>query len=251
MIILFSLPTLIHLIIKILLGVPLSQITNLNNHRRLHTGERPFVCIENDCGRSFAQVTNLNNHMKTHHKVQQYVCNQCPSRFVQVSQLNAHLATHDSAAAPLLVCPHCPDKQVYKQQTQLQQHMRQHGVTFPYDCGQCEEKFLSVVHLDKHRKMHAEFRYKCTMCSSSFNLEGLLKKHIQRHIDGRYLTCPVEGCEEGFTIKNQLTRHMQTHHSIENCTQRISVKRFVQTFKLMLLLFLVTVIKCIFKLFPD
>lgn len=73
--------------------------------------------------------------------------------------------------------------------------------------------------------MHEEFRYKCTMCSSSFNQEGLLKKHIQRHIDGRYLTCPVEGCNEGFTIKNQLTRHMQTHHSIKNCTQRISVKR--------------------------
>lgn len=37
-------------------GKAFTQITNLNNHRRLHTGERPFVCIEQDCGRSFAQV---------------------------------------------------------------------------------------------------------------------------------------------------------------------------------------------------
>lgn len=46
--------------------------------------QRPFVCIEANCGRSFAQVTNLNNHMKTHHKIQQYVCNQCPKKFTQV-----------------------------------------------------------------------------------------------------------------------------------------------------------------------
>lgn len=94
-------------------GKAFTQVTNLNNHTRLHTGEvsfrknaiwlvgwlpilfvvqqksflflqRPFVCIEANCGRSFAQVTNLNNHMKTHHKIQQYVCNQCPKKFTQV-----------------------------------------------------------------------------------------------------------------------------------------------------------------------
>lgn len=55
--------------------------------------QRPFVCIEANCGRSFAQVTNLNNHMKTHHKIQQYVCNQCPKKFTQVRQSVLILST--------------------------------------------------------------------------------------------------------------------------------------------------------------
>lgn len=40
------------------------------NHRRLHTGERPFVCIEPECGRSFAQVSNISiftEFLHTHH----------------------------------------------------------------------------------------------------------------------------------------------------------------------------------------
>ncbi|EDS34022.1 zinc finger protein [Culex quinquefasciatus] len=50
------------------------------------------------------------------------------------------------------------------------------------------------------------------MCSMTFNDEVLLKKHVQRHLDGRFLTCPVLGCNEGFTMKNHLTKHMQMRH---------------------------------------
>lgn len=206
----------------------LFQITNLNNHRRLHTGERPFVCIESDCGRSFAQVTNLNNHMKTHHKVQQYVCNQCPRKFTQVTQLNQHLTTHSGIRE--FFCPQCPNK-TFKQQSHLLQHMKIHGTDFGYPCTKCDEKFLQLTHLEQHMKMHDTFKFKCEMCPSSFNQEVLLKKHIQRHIDGRYLTCPVTGCNEGFTIKTQLTKHMQMHHANssnqQNLPKRLAVKRQV------------------------
>lgn len=180
------------------------QITNLNNHRRLHTGERPFVCIEPECGRSFAQVskqnfknknnslmvskiisfkvTNLNNHMKTHHKVQQYCCNICPKKFTQVTSLNTHLQAHAGLVG--FCCPRCPDK-MFKQQSQLQSHMKSHGLAFPYECSKCDEKFHQPQHLEQHLKMHEEFKYKCDLCTSSFNQEELLKKHQQRHLDGR------------------------------------------------------------------
>lgn len=122
--------------------------------------------------------------MKSHHKIQQYVCNQCPRRFTQVTSLNQHLLLHSGFTG--LVCPQCPEK-TFKQQTQLQQHMKTHGLQFPFECTKCDEKFLQMAHFTQHMAQHDDFKFRCQMCSSSFNQETLLKKHIQRHIDGRWV----------------------------------------------------------------
>lgn len=121
--------------------------------------------------------------MKTHHKIQQYVCNQCPKRFTQVTSLNQHLLVHSGIRG--FFCPTCPDK-TFKQQSHLQQHMKKHhGLMFPYECTKCDEKFLQISHLHQHLKVHEECKYRCEFCVASFTQEVLLKKHIQRHIDGR------------------------------------------------------------------
>lgn len=137
-------------------GKAFTQITNLNNHRRLHTGERPFVCIEMNCGRSFAQVTNLNNHMKTHHKIQQYVCSQCPKKFHTVTQLNHHLGTHGitikAQIAPRgeFACNLCPT--FFNDEPQLKRHIQRHaeGRYFPCTSAGCGEGFSSKNQLNKH-----------------------------------------------------------------------------------------------------
>lgn len=142
-------------------GKAFTQITNLNNHRRIHTGERPFVCIEKFCGRSFAQVTNLNCHMKTHHKIQQYVCSHCPKKFHTVTQLNHHLGTHG---------------------VQVKTQIAPRG------------------------------SYACSLCPTFFHDEIQLKRHIRRHAEGNLYPCTIDGCQENFSSKNQLNRHLQNQH---------------------------------------
>lgn len=158
--------------------------------------------------------------MKSHHKIQQYVCNQCPRRFTQVTSLNQHLLLHSGFSG--LVCPQCPEK-TFKQQAQLQQHMKTHGLSFPFECSKCEEKFLQLAHFNQHMALHEEFKFRCNMCSSSFNQESLLKKHMQRHIDGRFHQCPE--CQKGFTLKNQLNKHIQLEHASSEAARLLNKKR--------------------------
>lgn len=37
---------------------------DLEQHRRAHTGEKPFQCVV--CGRAFSQKSNVKKHMQTH-----------------------------------------------------------------------------------------------------------------------------------------------------------------------------------------
>ena len=40
----------------------------LENHKRSHSGEKPFVCDDNNCDKRLKQKSQLNYHMKIHLK---------------------------------------------------------------------------------------------------------------------------------------------------------------------------------------
>ena len=42
----------------------------LNNHRRLHTGEKPFICPSPGCGMTFVQRTACKTHAKKRHNIE-------------------------------------------------------------------------------------------------------------------------------------------------------------------------------------
>ncbi len=64
--------------------------SHLNKHERSHTGEKPYACNWDGCGRTFADSSNLRVHERIHTGERPYKCSHCDYASAYKADLNRH-----------------------------------------------------------------------------------------------------------------------------------------------------------------
>ncbi|KAK3930390.1 Zinc finger protein 287 [Frankliniella fusca] len=155
-------------------GKEFARSWHLKRHFIIHSGERPFICV--DCGDTFVTAGDLSFHHQRDHTT--FACKLCPETFARIAYLKLHSKIHRSESGKWR-CFVCDSE--YDTKSDLIDHQTTHAMLnsiMKGVCEQCGMSFKSVVDLENHMKSHIVI-HACPLCNKSFKQSTTLTEHMR------------------------------------------------------------------------
>lgn len=142
--------------------------------RETHEGIKKFPC--DLCGRMFATRRNVEEHRRIHTNERPYVCDLCGKSFKQKASLFVHKRSHRNYFP--FKCSYC--NQGFRTKPPLLVHITRHTGEKPYKCDICGRCFRIKYELKRHRLIHSDEKpWVCNICGFSFRQKRYLRYHTK------------------------------------------------------------------------
>lgn len=128
---------------------------SLARHRKTHTGDRPFQCLE--CHKCFPSAPTLRRHLSLHNPNSKPLpCIYCGRRFLEQANLDKHELSHRAAEQRHHACDVC--HKTFISSVDLNVHLKTHDPDRKFDCEVCGREFNRVNNLQRHMMVHQQVR---------------------------------------------------------------------------------------------
>ncbi|XP_047467177.1 LOW QUALITY PROTEIN: zinc finger protein Rlf [Mugil cephalus] len=197
-------------------------------HRRVHYGDRPYMCVVVGCGAKFSTSNELVNHKQTHGFQLNYQCElkDCYVTYSDLGQIYHHEAQHFRDAA--FTCSSTECRKYYLSKKEFIKHLSTHNMTFSEDDFEAQRKakrklFKAEAASRLNRSLDSNTVNGNVINSPSVSCASTLQESESKEpkatmtlvavcFDGSKFTCGFEKCGMTFSRARDVQRHLKCAH---------------------------------------